>query len=122
MMLDLKWKKIVNDIEIVFEPLVSVSNAATYALSVSFSNYEQNGRYRSFGDLLDDAFNDGVLYQLDIELRKITFLKYKNMNLRHVKLIYPLDSRIMFMPDYRQGNSERILNKIKLHKKIFTMK
>jgi len=101
-MLDLKWKKIVKDIEIVFEPLVSVNSAATYALSVSFANYEQNGRYHSFANLLDDAFNDGVLYQLDIELRKITFLKYKNMDLHHVKLIYPLDNRIMFMPDYKQ--------------------
>ncbi|MGM0622512.1 MAG: EAL domain-containing protein [Campylobacterota bacterium] len=116
-MLDAKWKHVVKNIEISFEPIISCNTAKTYGVNVGFGNIQNCGRYFSIHNLFDDAFDDGVLYQLDIELRKLAFLKYQNLKQSSLKIFYPLDNRLMYMSDYRSGNTDKILEKLQLSKK-----
>jgi len=111
-MLDLKWAKVLKNIQIEFEPIVSANTANVFAYCVKFQNVQNCCNYFSIHNLYDDAFDDGVLYQLDIELRKLALLQYDKKGIANVKLIYPLDNRLMYMPDYKQGNTDKILHKL----------
>ena len=80
-------------------------------------NYEEAGNFNSIFNLFDDAFNDGVLYQLDLELRYMALLKFSKLSYKNIQLFYNLDSRLLYLPDFTHGNTALILNELNLDNK-----
>ncbi len=71
--------------------------------------FEKSG-FSSIHHLLDTAYTDKVLYALDLSLRKKAITGFIDIGLIHsTKLFYNIDNRVLQMPDYSPGNTQKIL-------------
>ena len=116
-MLDKKWKKIVSKLDFAFQPIVNVKSGNLFAVEALLRNFHEAGNFHSIFNLFDDAFHDGILYQLDLELRYIALEKFSRLNIKNIQLFYNLDHRLLYMPDFSHGNTSLILENLNLDKK-----
>ena len=116
-MLDKKWQKIVSKLDFAFQPIVNVKNGNLFAVEALLRNFYEAGNYPSIFNLFDDAFHDGVLYQLDLELRYIALEKFSRLKIENIQMFYNLDNRLLYMPDFSHGNTSIILEKLNLDKR-----
>ncbi|MGM0533727.1 MAG: EAL domain-containing protein [Campylobacterota bacterium] len=115
-MLDFKYKKIVDGIDFALQPVVSCATGQTIGVEALLRGYDRAFSYFSIRNLFDDAAHEGVLYNVDIWLRKKAFEKYRSLDIKGAVFFYNLDNRLMSMPDFKQGNTDRILQKEGLDK------
>ncbi|MGB5866853.1 MAG: EAL domain-containing protein, partial [Arcobacteraceae bacterium] len=116
-MLDNKWKKIVSKLDFAFQPIVNVKSGNLFAVEALLRNFHEAGNFHSIFNLFDDAFHDGILYQLDLELRYKALEKFSKLNIKNIQLFYNLDNRLLYMPDFSHGNTSLILENLNLDKK-----
>ncbi|MEA3497980.1 MAG: GGDEF domain-containing protein [Campylobacterota bacterium] len=116
-MLNKKWKDVVNKLDFAFQPIVNIKTGKLYAVEALLRNVKEAGFYHSIFALFDDAYHDGILYQLDLELRQIAFSKFAKIDIPNIQLFYNLDNRLMYVPDFSYGNTSKILSKLDLNKK-----
>ncbi|WP_025270688.1 EAL domain-containing protein [Hippea sp. KM1] len=102
------WKNIVEILDFAFQPIVSIENGELLALEALLRNYQKAG-FCSIPSVFDEAYKEGVLYKLDLLLRRKALSKFKKLNLNGVQLFYNLDYRILDMPDFSYGNTKKIL-------------
>ena len=115
-MLDKKWSKIVSKVDFAFQPIVNVKSGKIFAVEALLRNFNEAGGFHSIFNLFDDAYHDGVLYQLDLELRHKALFKFSKLDIPNLQLFYNLDHRLMYMPDFSTGNTSLILEKLGLEK------
>ncbi len=117
--LDEKWQKIVEDTSYLFLPIVNPHNGELFGVEALLRGVEKNG-FANLDDMLDEAYRDGVLYDVDLELRKAVFAKFTEIQEQlskenttniasSLKLFYNLDTRILEMLDYSPGNTRQLL-------------
>lgn len=116
-MLNEKWNTILQKLDFAFQPIVNIKSGKLFAVEALLRNYFEAGGYDSIFSLFDDAYNDEVLYQLDIELRKKALNKFVTIQCEHLQLFYNLDNRVLYMADFSQGNTSLILQSLNLDKK-----
>ena len=116
-MLNEKWNNIISKLDFAFQPIVNIKSGKIYAVEALLRNVKEAGWYHSIFSLFDDAFHDGVLYQLDLELRQIAFSKFAKIDIENIQLFYNLDNRLIYMPDISYGNTSKILEQLNLNKK-----
>lgn len=116
-MLDKKWSNIVSKLDFAFQPIVNVKSGSLFAVEALLRNFEDAGKFHSIFSLFDDAFHDGVLYQLDLELRYMALLKFSKLSYKNIQLFYNIDSRLQYLPDFTHGNTSVILDNLNLDKK-----
>ena len=116
-MLDKKWSNIVAKVDFAFQPIVNVKSGNLFAVEALLRNFKEAGNFHSIYNLFDDAFHEGVLYQLDLELRHKALKKFAKLDIPNIQLFYNLDHRLMYMPDFSNGNTALILEKLELDKK-----
>ncbi|MDD2698494.1 MAG: GGDEF domain-containing protein [Arcobacteraceae bacterium] len=116
-MLNDKWTNILEKIDFAFQPIVSIKSGKLFAVEALLRNHYEAGGYDSIFALFDDAYSDEVLYQLDIELRKRALIKFVTIDAKNIQLFYNLDNRLLYMPDFSQGNTSIILENLNLDKK-----
>ncbi len=117
--LDEKWQHVVEKSEFLFLPIISPQTGDLFGVEALLRGHEKSG-YASLEDMFDEAYRDGVLYDIDLELRKLAFKKF--VELQHqltseisdaynvsLKLFYNLDTRILEMLDYSPGNTKQLL-------------
>ena len=117
-MLDSKWSKIVQKVDFSFQPIVNIKTGRTYAIEVFLRNYKEAGGFYSISNFFDEAHSDGVLYQVDLELRLKVLKKYSEIKIENLRLFYNLDYRIMNMPDFTAGNTQEMFTHLKLDKSL----
>ncbi len=116
-MLNKKWDYIVSKLDYAFQPIVNVKSGKTYGVEALLRNFHEAGGFYSIINLFDEAYNDGLLYQLDLQLRYKAIEKFSRLGIENIQLFYNIDTRIMFMPDFVSGNTQTILEKFNLDKK-----
>ena len=116
-MLNKKWNTIISKLDFAFQPIVNIKSGKIYAVEALLRNVKEAGWYHSIFSLFDDAFHDGVLYQLDLELRQIAFSKFAKIDIENIQLFYNLDNRLIYMPDISYGNTSKILEQLNLDKR-----
>lgn len=114
--LNIKWQKILEKLDIAFQPLININTANTHAVEALLRNTKEAG-FDSIFALFDAAYNDGCLYTFDINLREKTLQKF--ITLKHyenLKLFYNLDNRILDMNNFSGGNTSDLLEKYGIKK------
>ncbi len=117
--LDEKWQKIAEDASFLFLPIVNPHNGELFGVEALLRGIEKSG-FNSMEDMLDEAYRDGMLYDVDLELRKTVFAKFTELQKQlaeegsenaaaSLKLFYNLDTRILEMLDYSPGNTRQLL-------------
>jgi diguanylate cyclase (GGDEF)-like protein len=117
--LDERWQKILEGTSYLFLPIVNPHNGQLFGVEALLRGFEKSG-FNSLDDLLDEAYRDGVLYDIDLEFRKSVFAKFVELTEQlekakepyiasSLKLFYNLDTRILEMLDYSPGNTKQLL-------------
>ncbi len=116
-MLNNKWSKIVSKLEFAFQPIVNIKSGKLFGVEALLRNVHEAGNFYSIINLFDEAFHDGILYQLDLELRQKALLKYKEISVDSpLQLFYNIDCRVLYMPDFKHGNTDTLLSSLDLKK------
>ena len=111
-----KWLQIIERLDIAFQPILNIHTAKTYAVEALLRNFRDAG-FKSIFEVFDTAYEEEVLYSFDLALREKAFKKFtKIQNYENIKLFYNLDNRLLSMPDFKVGNTNSILQKLKIKK------
>lgn len=107
--MNMQWRKIVYFLEYAYQPIVNAYSGEVFGYETLLRNWDSFG-FDSVFELFDKAFDEQVLYALDLELRKKAIEGFKKINgMGSRVLFYNLDNRILEMPDYIPGNTEELL-------------
>lgn len=117
-MVNNKWNNIISKIDFDIQPIVNIKSGKTYAIEVFLRNFDKSCSFYSINNFFNEAFNDGVLYQVDLLLRMKAVKKYKKVNVENLRLFYNVDPRIVTMPDFTTGNTEAISKTLNIDKNI----
>jgi len=113
-MLSPYWRDIVDIVDYAFQPIINTFTGVTYAVEALLRGVEEVG-FSSIGDFFDEAYKEGILFPLDIELRRKAIYKFVFIkSYKKLKLFYNYDPRIQLMHDYQSGLSDQILNGVGL--------
>lgn len=115
-MLPNRWEKALRELDFAFQPIVGITTGKTVAVEALLRNTKEAG-FLSIFNCFDEAFADGVLYQFDLRLRQKALEKFDTLQIDNIQLFYNLDNRLLYMPDYKTGNTQKILEKLNLSKK-----
>ncbi len=116
-MLNDKWKNILKKLDFAYQPIVNIKSGKLFAVEALLRNVQVASGYDSIFALFDNAYQDEILYQLDVELRRKALEKFVAINIKDLQLFYNLDNRLLYMPDFSQGNTSAILESLHLDKK-----
>jgi diguanylate cyclase (GGDEF)-like protein len=108
-MIDKKWDTIVEKLDFAFQPIVNVKNGKLYAVEALLRYYQESGGFYSIFNLFDEAYHDGILYQLDLALREKVIQKFSQIKIKNIQLFYNIDNRLTYMPNFTYGNTSKIL-------------
>ena len=109
--MDKLWEKSVEKVDFAYQPIINISDGTVYGYELLLRNYENAG-FKSIHDFFDTAYEDGVLYQVDLALREKGIEKYKKIkNYKDKKMFYNIDNRVLEMADYSTGNTSKIITK-----------
>jgi diguanylate cyclase (GGDEF)-like protein len=104
-----KWNTIIETLDFAFQPIVHTFSGKIYAVEALLRNVEIATDFHNIQDLFDCAFEDDLLYQVDLELRKKAILKFKQLEIDNLKLFYNLDNRIIYSKNCPQGQTAQLL-------------
>lgn len=111
-----KWLELIEKVDYAFQPIVNIHSGRLYALEALIRNYESK-YFSSIDSVFDTAYNENVLYKLDIQLRKKAIKKFASYEFaKDIKLFYNLDNRITSMPDFIPGRTIDIIQDYNLDK------
>lgn len=114
-MLDKKWSEIEKTLDFAFQPIIHTNSGKLFAIEALLRNTKEAG-FNSIFNCFDDAFHDGILYQFDLMLRKKAIKKFKKVDIENIKMFYNLDNRLLQMPDFSYGNTQKLLSDNNLSK------
>lgn len=106
---DKKWILKLSKIDFAYQPIVNIHTGNAFGFEALLRNHEAAG-FCSIGDVFDQAYNQGLLHQVDLYLRRKAFKKFvefKGNN--HIKLFYNLDNRLFDAKTYSQGSTAEML-------------
>ena len=116
MSLHKKWTKNISKVKFAFQPIVNTETGKLFALEALIRDTDKLG-FNNIYDFFDEAYYDGVLHLVDLELRKKALEKFKNINQDKIVLFYNIDNRILYDKNYKQGGTKEILKELDLKKK-----
>jgi EAL domain-containing protein (putative c-di-GMP-specific phosphodiesterase class I)/GGDEF domain-containing protein len=109
-MLPERWVRVLEMVDYAFQPIVNSLTGITFGVEALIRNVEKAG-YVSIEDFFDQAYQEKVLFALDLELRKKAMGKFTQIEFyKKIKLFYNYDPRMLEMPDHRFGYTEEILS------------
>ncbi|QFR43711.1 GGDEF domain-containing protein [Sulfurimonas xiamenensis] len=104
-----KWIHNLKTLDVAFQPIINIHTGKIFAVEALLRNYEKVG-FNSIFDLFDAVYKDNLLYSFDLKLRKKAFKKFTTINAHeNIKLFYNLDNRLLEMPNFKHGNTGKLL-------------
>ncbi len=114
-----EWEEASKLLDFAFQPIIHVNNQEIYGVEALLRNHEKAG-FKSIQEVFDKAYDDNILYTLDLFLRKKALLRFSEINFfKDIKFFYNLDNRVLEMPNFSMGNTEKIIEKFGMNKSSF---
>ena len=101
------WLEILASLDHAFQPIASLADGSAYGFEALLRGWEGCG-FTSIAEVFDRAYEERILYALDLALREKAFRKFAGRGLERAKLFYNVDNRLLQMPDYSTGNTGRL--------------
>ena len=101
------WVDALDLLDHAFQPIASLADGTAYGFEALLRGWDQAG-FASIAEVFERAYEERVLYALDLELRLKAFRKFASAGQGKAKLFYNVDNRLLQMPDYSTGNTQRI--------------
>lgn len=117
-MLNSKWKNILTKVSFIYQPIVNIKTGKTYGVEVYLRDFKKAGGFYSILNFFDEAYSDGVLYQVDLELRTKVLKEFNTIKNKNFRLFYNIDHRIMNLPDFIKGNTDEIFQNLNMDKNL----
>lgn len=117
-MINSKWNKILSKVTFCYQPIVNIKSGKTYGVEVFLRDFKESGGFYSIINFFDEAYSDGVLYQVDLHLRNKVLKEFSSTKIENLRLFYNLDYRIMSMPDFTKGNTDEMFTNLKMDKNL----
>ncbi len=107
-----KWQKAIEHIDFALQPIVDINTGVVFAYESLLREYEKAG-FESIDDFFNKAYEEKVLFSVDLELRKKILDKIKDLYIKNKEffLFYNLDNRIIEMDNYKTGLTMDMLDK-----------
>ncbi len=107
-----KWKKAIEHIDFALQPIVDINTGVVFAYESLLRKYKNAG-FNSIDDFFNKAYEEKVLFSVDLELRKKILSKMKDLYKENTNffLFYNLDNRIIEMDNYKTGLTMDMLEK-----------
>jgi len=114
MNLSAPWVEALDILDYAFQPVVNLHTGACSGYEALLRNHKEAG-FGSIHGLLDAAFDEDSLHELDLSLREKAFERFIELSRgREVLLYFNLDNRILMTNDYTPGNTHRMLGRFGL--------
>jgi diguanylate cyclase (GGDEF)-like protein len=108
--LDENWMNRLAIVDHAFQPIVNIHTGNTFGFEALVRCHKEAG-FSSIDQLFDDAYDQGLLHQVDLVLREKVLKKFSEFKRNnHAKLFYNLDNRLFDSMDYAPGNTRLILS------------
>jgi diguanylate cyclase (GGDEF)-like protein len=102
-------KEIVSHIDYAFQPITTLKGE-TFAVEALIRGTEKAG-FETIQDFFDFLVENDALFQAELLLREKVFQKFTAIKCyKKLKLFYNYDVRVLNMPDYTVGNTEKLLS------------
>ncbi|MBI9105916.1 MAG: EAL domain-containing protein [Spirochaetales bacterium] len=110
-----RWMDSSNHLHYAYQPIVNIHTGLTLGFEALLRGYNEAG-FKSINDVFNSAYEETVLYSLDLHLRELAIKNfYQKKEFSDLKLFYNLDNRVLEMPDYLSGNTEKFLKANGMH-------
>jgi len=104
-----KWLTYLEKLDIAFQPILNINTGKPFAVEALLRNYKEIG-FETIFSVFDKACEENLLYSFDIMLREKAIKKFTTIqDYKNLKLFYNLDNRLLSMPDFSNGNTEKML-------------
>ncbi len=108
--ININWPKQLSRVDYAFQPIVNIHTGNTFGFEALLRCHSKAG-FSSIDQLFDTAYNQGLLHQVDLFLRKKALKKFAGFKKNNpIKLFYNLDNRLFDSMDYAPGNTISILD------------
>jgi len=104
------WSEIIKNLDYAFQPIVHIHSGKIFAVEALLRNTD------NIDSIFDTAFEEDILYEVDLLLREKAIEKFSLINIENLKLFYNLDNRIIYSKKFSSGNTAKILKKFNLCK------
>jgi len=111
-----KWSKIIEKLDYAFQPIIHSHSGKIFAVEALIRNVHKVDYIGTIQNLFDLAFEEDILYEIDLLLREKAIKKFSNINIENLRLFYNLDNRIIYNKTFAPGNTSKILAKYNLSK------
>lgn len=111
-MLSEKWLRIVGVLEYAYQPIINTTTGETYGFEALLRGVEKRTPFEGIRHLFDTAYEDQMLYRLELALREKAIAAFAATGLfEKSKLFLNVDSRILAMNDYQLGNTQNLIKR-----------
>jgi diguanylate cyclase (GGDEF)-like protein len=96
------WLDRLDAVDHAFQPIVDINSGVTIGFEVLLRDVDKAG-FKMIPDFFDAAYQDGVLFRVDLGLRRKALSKFKKIdNYEKYKLFYNIDGRLWISHDYNE--------------------
>jgi len=111
-----KWKEILKNVDYAFQPIIHSHTGKIFAVEALIRNVDKTDYISTIQNLFDLAFEEDILYEIDLVLREKAIEKFSEIKIENLRLFYNLDNRIIYNKTFSPGNTSKILTKYNLSK------
>lgn len=106
-----KWINNLKILDVAFQPILNIHTGKIFGVEALLRNHKEVG-FDSIFELFDEVYRDNLLYSFDIKLRKKALKKFITIEgYEDIKLFYNLDNRLLDMPNFKHGNTNKLLKR-----------
>lgn len=106
-----RWLEKVDLLDIAFQPIIHPKSGHVFALEALMRDDKKAG-FDSIDHVFDSAYEEGILFDLDLKLREKVFAKFIKISFhKKVKLFYNFDHRVLEMKNYDYKAADLIIEK-----------